>query len=550
MKANTQPPVITHPEIPMHIHPEIPMHTQPEMPVKTDPHPQTPLIPHHEIPMHIHPEIQLLPPPEMAEQTAEPAPLLGSKTPERIDIETRRDALIQSQRETVWFGSEKGFFLVMNGGDIITHKGYLKGLEYDFLSLGLKLKEARACVQALERELKSTRLVQNHGPVAGFHAGDVLASSGKRWLVTGKPNLPKWVKGEFPLIQRFCETLVPNPDARLAHFAWEKTQLKAIISKTHSKSPMLVLAGGKSNGKTLQMEISTKLRGGRSVNPLHTWTGSAPVWSDHILGAECLNIDDSAVAKDYASRERLASNFKEAIFANDITTHQRNNSSFVINPRPVWGVMMCVNDNERAIRVLPALDDTGMDDKLILIHTHQADVYKREQGDEAQKERWAAYEKEIPAFGHWLLNEFTIPDELPPSLTRTRSGALIYRDPSVLALLFRAAPAGQLEELLYELRDCLNQTPPNAGVVLENRSFGKEPAKAADWIREINERLECLSRRDSRLPQSNHQMGIYMGEIAKRRDSIIERCGLDRTGSVLWKFRDTDMGAADQNTPA
>jgi hypothetical protein len=293
---------------------------------------------------------------------------------------------------------------------------------------------------------------------------------------------------------------------------------------------MLILAGDANDGKSFFLRLITILRGSREINPMKAWNGEGAVWTDHLIGAECLNIDDSAAQKDYRSRENLSAKFKEAIYADSVTIDKRHTSTFTLSPRPVWGVSMAVNANGHAIKVVPALDGADMKDKAIVLRTQHAEILNRDGGDEFAAKRMQIYLDELPAFMHWILHSFKLPDTLPQGCLSSRSGALIYRDPKAMKMLHQASPAGLLEEALLEYRDMLI-------VELNGKSFEGISKSSADWMKSLQ---PVDYKRDRRVPENANTMGIYLKQIADRPDSCIEEGLTNRNGSKLWCLKPAD----------
>ena len=477
-------------------------------------------------------------------------PGLKKKRADKLRKEDKLKQFIQEQRENVWYDARGNVHLVKKGGVIVPDKGYMQGLKHPLSKLENDERRVNRIVRKLDNQIKHEKSIQYHGAIAGQRTGKLARCGGSDWLVTSAPELIEPVKGEFPLIKRLVETMLPDEASRLALHAWLKTQLNAITTGVHSKCPMLILAGDADDGKSFFMLISTILRGGRATNPIAAWSGSGPAWNDHILGAECLNIDDSVAAKDYASREVLGTNFKESCYADEVTIDKRNVSSFNTDPRPVWGVMMAVNANGRAIRVVPAIDEEGMRDKVVILRTHKADIYLREQGDTANKKRLDAYKAELPAFAYWLQKEFCVPAELPVGCSLGRSGAVVYRDQEAMQMLHDESPARQLEYLLLEYIDYLVdliKTHGNPKAVSESGNGGIKPMTTSKIRKLIAEKDQYF--KDDRFPHNAHMMGIYMKQIADREGSCVEAAGKDRNGVALWQLipsvcEDAD-GAAD-----
>ena len=324
------------------------------------------------------------------------------------------------------------------------------------------------------------------------------------------------------------ETLLPEPAAHLSMCSWLKVQMNAIMTGVHSKSPMMVLAGDVNDGKSFFMNLTTILRGGRDINPIALWSGRSAPWSDQLLGKECLNIDDSAAEKSYSSREQLGTRLKEAIFSDSVTIEKRHTTSFTPKPRPVWGVMMTVNSNQQSLRVVPALDEPGMDDKVILLRAEHADIYMRDAHDEGATERMNAYTAELPAFMHWLLNDFQLPESLPEGCGLTRSGVVLYRDNFVMRELHYESAPGRLEELIRQYLE-LNS---------DSETLLKEPFKVSDFIGKLADFSHGTGNyNDRRIPASHSLAGRYFGIIARREDSCVMEAGTDRNGTKLWLLR-------------
>ena len=427
--------------------------------------------------------------------------------------------------QEAWFNARQGYFLVKKGDTILPDRGFLKGLEHPLMKIAPSKAAAYKAIREIDAEVKYNSSVQYHGAYAGQRTGDRVKCGDSDWLVTSSPKLVEPVKGDCPNLNRLIETLIPNEIARHALYSWIQTQYKAIRRKEHSRCPVLILAGDANDGKTMLLQLFTTLRGGRQTNPIAAWSGEGPAWNDHLVGSECLNIDDSVAPKNYTARQKFATKIKEAIFIGAVTIDKRNHDSFTLNPQPVWGVAMAVNATSNAIRTIPALEDDDMKGKAVVIRTRKADILYREQGDSAASKRWQAYEDELPHFADWLLNDYKLPTDLPDGCHKSRSGALVYLDPEAMSELHRAGPAGLFEEVLMELQN-------HEGL---NDCLG-DKFTASEFI--ATARLCDEYKRDRRIPESTQTAGIYLSQIAKRSDGCIECAGENRNHSKLWAYRD------------
>lgn len=452
---------------------------------------------------------------------------LASKQADKNQNDAALQAFIVHQLIDVWFDARSGVHLMRKCDQIVPDKGYLKSLEHPFKSWIKNRVIIRKTINELDAEIKHTRSIQYHGPIAGRKTGDIVKCSGIDWLVTSSPKLIEPVAGTWPHLKRLIETLLPDYEAQVAVYSWLRIQIQAIMTGIHSKCPMLILAGDADDGKSFFLRLITILRGGREINPMKAWNGEGAVWTDHLIGAECLNIDDSAAQKDYRSRENLSAKFKESIYADSVTIDKRHTSTFTLEPRPVWGVVMAVNAEGNAIKVVPALDGADMIDKAIVLRTQRAEILFRDGGDSVAEKRMQAYRDELPAFLDWILHSFNLPDALPQGCFISRSGALIYRDPIAMKMLHRASPAGLLEEALLENRNM-------AFRYSDEKPLDGISKTAAEWMTFLQ--LEVF-KRDGRVPENANTMGIYLKQIALRPDSCIEENGMNRNGSKLWRLK-------------
>jgi hypothetical protein len=456
---------------------------------------------------------------------------LASKRVIKNQNDAALQAFIAQQLIDVWFDARSGVHLLRKCDQIVPDKGYLKSLEHPLKSWIKDRSIIRKTINELDAEIKHTRSVQYHGPIAGRRTGDIVKCSGIDWLVTTSPKLIEPAAGNWPHINRLIETMLPKQVAQDVFYSWLKIQVTAVRCGVHSASPMLILAGDAADGKTFLLKLITELRGGRSINPIKAWSGEGPVWTDHLIGAECLNIDDSAGLRDYRSRQNLATKIKESIFGDTVTVDKRHCTTFTLDPRPVWGLVMAINANGDAIKTVPALEGDDMSDKAVVLRTRRGEIFMRDSGDAGAKQRLQAYRDELPAFLYWLLYTCKNPNILVEGAFISRSGALIYRDPDAMVLIHRASPAGLFEEILNEIADKLF-----AKDVIDEE-FKVIPPEKALTTSQILQIARTHFDRDRRIPESPNSAASYISQIAKRSDSCIVDAGENRNHSKVWIFR-------------
>ena len=462
----------------------------------------------------------------------------GSKlSQKKAAAKATQDALDDFRKKVTqetWFNARQGYFLSKHGDSILPNRGFLKGLEHPLMQIAPTKGEAYKAIREIDAEIKYTRSVQYHGAYAGQRTGDRIKCGDSDWLVTSSPKLVEPIKGDWSNLRRLIETLLPNSIARHAVYSWTKTQYEAIRNKKHSKCPILIFAGDINDGKSMLLQLLTTLRGGRETNPINAWNGEGPSWSDHLVGCECLNIDDAVAPKTYKSRQHFATKIKNSLFTGSVTIDKRNHDSFTLNPQPVWGLLMAVNATADAIKTIPALDGRDMKAKAIVVRTHRADILYREEGDAGSEKRWKTYLEELPYFADWLLTEWKLPESLPKGCETSRSGALVYLDPEAMNVLYRSGPAGVFEEVVNLLAH--ESFMPESLINDAIDANGK--ISTGDIVQHA--KLVCTGTtygRDSRIPDTIQTAGKYLAQIAARPDSCIEDAGENRNHSKMWRFK-------------
>lgn len=282
------------------------------------------------------------------------------------------------------------------------------------------------------------RAVDWVGGLAGYRRG-ILDHAGKKLLIIDHPDMMEARAGEWPLIRSILDQAFPLEDARCVFLGWLKGGVEAIRKQTHQPAPMLVMAGAAKAGKSLLAHIAKTAMGGRSANPMTAWTGKLP-WNDNLVRTELLLIDDSVASTDPRARKTFGSNFKESIYAGDVTINTRRKSS--VSLRPVWRVMVCCNETPENLSVIPPLED-GVEDKIILLKVRPVKTPMPAGTVDEKNAFSAALRAELPAFlAH--LEEFAIPAHLSDS----RSGITAWQDQELLESVREISPEKRMENLL------------------------------------------------------------------------------------------------------
>jgi hypothetical protein len=245
---------------------------------------------------------------------------------------------------------------------------------------------------------------------------------GVRYLIRSKIEPTPPAKGKWDELQLFFESLFgcnasdPNYDQQI-HAFYCLVRAKYLQMRSNGKNrgscPLLVMMGDEGSGKTLLMRIVAQLLGQTevTVDPSADRNG----WTDQRLCSSVLFYDEASASaygfSDGIPRGRFAEEFKRFEYsqAADITSRGKT----AVKLPAVWFWARALNpDSPAAIMQTPIPSENGMSEKLIL-----AKIYKGVlplDGKEDEKSRVARLqiiESQIPAFGHWLLNDFQMRPE-------------------------------------------------------------------------------------------------------------------------------------------
>jgi hypothetical protein len=280
------------------------------------------------------------------------------------------------------------------------------------------------------------------GPVAGYRSGIHFAEdSQNRILVTVPPKVIPGVAGEYELIMRIFSGLFKdkeNPRQFPMVLGWLKQARLNVVAGIPRPLPALALVGPRKAGKSLFLEIVRHVLGGRKTAAFQAMTNESG-FNSELLGAELLTVDDEVVSNHPRKRIQFGQAIKKTLFAGSLFVHGKGKEPFCA--RPVHALAIAVNNEPQHVRVLPELDPS-LEDKIALIQTGMASVSVEETSDRDEFMRRIL--SEIPAFIHFLEEEFKIPHDL----LDVRTGIKAYHHPEVLDALMQLSPEIRLLELI------------------------------------------------------------------------------------------------------
>lgn len=343
--------------------------------------------------------------------------------------------------ERVFYATESGSYLVDTGTHyrIYARKSpIVAGIRRHLRAAGHSENDLKDLVPNHFENIELDRACDWAGGLAGHRRG-IMLREGRRFLITDEPDMIEPSAGDWPLITGILAQAFPEDDAHSVFLGWLKGAVDAVRKQAHQPAPMIVLAGEANAGKSLLAHITKVILGGRAGSPMTAWAGKLP-WNDDILRTELLLIDDSVSSTDPRARKAFGANFKESIYAGDVTINTRRQSSLSL--RPVWRVMVCCNETPENLSVIPPLEE-GIEDKIILLKVSRIKTPMPAATVDEKSAFRDAIRAELPAFIHHL-EGFVVPAHLSDS----RSGVTAWKAQSLLDAVMEISPEKRLENLL------------------------------------------------------------------------------------------------------
>jgi hypothetical protein len=265
--------------------------------------------------------------------------------------------------------------------------------------------------------------VDNVVALAGHKAGVFISQDGRKVLVPRGPRVIVPLPGEWKNFEGLLAELFGGK--QLLHvLSWLKVMLEDLLTFTPSAwrhSQMLVLVGDTACGKSFFQKLITALAGGRENDP-YSWMVGKSDFNEHIAESEHLAMGDKQPFRDQKSRGNFASKIKELAVNSELAIHGKGKKQF---SAPCFRrLSLSANHDSDYLTVIPMLDES-VKDKLMLVKCSKATMV------DDFGENMARFTRELPAFAHYLLREFTIPE----SMRSQRFGVTHYLNPEVVEML-------------------------------------------------------------------------------------------------------------------
>lgn len=418
-----------------------------------------------------------------------------------------------------WYDAGKKEYLVQN-----KRNAYLSLTEGQFKqnlrSQGISTKPGKGeLLSPAEHELlriRGSMDVSYAGPLAGWRAG-FHEHGGERFLVTESPRLIAPAPGEWPVLQQLLMGLFTEggdePDQLRYLLSWWRLTLEALHAGERRHAQAVAVAGPRDCGKSLWQLLVTASLGGRMAHPYQFMTGLTAFNGDW-FGAEHLAIDDEIASTDIRARRAVGQHLKQITVGTEQRCHRKGRDAITLSP--FWRLTITLNDEPENLMVLPPLDDSMLD-KVMLFRGYARPMPMPTGEVKDRIAFWNTLVAELPAFHHFLLHEWRIPEELRCE----RFGVKAWHHPAILNELSLASPEARLLNLI------------DASGILPS---GKPWTGTAEQLEQ-----ELLTRENGVQIQVRgvltwqHSCGTYLGRIARHHPDRVEK---DRTGDARrWIIR-------------
>jgi hypothetical protein len=365
------------------------------------------------------------------------------------------------------------------------------------------------------RYFQEKKFVNFVGPIAGKTCG-YYHENGVRILVTSQAQVIEPKKGKWETLNQLFVNLLAHDDEPYADsqihcfYGWLQTSVNAFRARKFQPGQALALSGPVDCGKSLVQSLITEMVGGRSAKAALFLQGRTD-FNGELFGAEHLILEDEAASTFHKDRLALGTAIK-AICANRVhPCHAKNRQ--IVNLCPWWRLSISLNNRAERLLVLPPMAD-DIRDKIILLHASKYPMPMPAETVDEKDNFWKALAAEIPAFLHWLLNNFVIED----AWRDTRFGVKTFHHPTLMTDLEELSPAFTLLGLIDAASIWEVGSDVWEGTALELRNIlmthnktMRDATKLLDWNNACGQYLNDLSEiRPGRVKQfRTHDQRTY-----------------------------------------
>lgn len=347
----------------------------------------------------------------------------GDKTPDNWDLKGFGDYINANKQLEYYYNGENKSYLTRDNMeswvalDRTSIRSHLAQKGFRPLTLeGEMLSEVDAVINGVQLD-KNVEAVM--GGASGRHAG-LYEENGHRVIVKKSPTFIKARRGKFPTIADFLEGLLGHePHQKEIFFGWLSDAVKKLRNDGRRRAKwgqaqMLHIIGPPNAGKSLILQdILTPCFAGRAADASPLFKRNPDMHNEDTFANELLYLDDSPVLEtNYAFRQEFGERIKTHTVG--VGGSLRGMFQGRINMKPWWRFVRLMNMEPATLATLPPLDE-GVEDKMIFLRGESMEFGPL--AKEMMVGGW--YDRiskrmrdEMPAFLHFLLEEFKLPDAL------------------------------------------------------------------------------------------------------------------------------------------
>lgn len=313
---------------------------------------------------------------------------------------------------------------------------------------GEKLSEAE---RVLLYVMRHRRLDATFQAIPGYRAG-IYNIEGDRVLVRTSPQLLELKPGEFPTVRALIEGKLNLLDeeghgiCQADYFhAWMKKAIESLYlggPGNFQSGQCLVFAGPRDVGKSrIQHQVVTPLLGGRSADPSAYLFGKSD-FNSEIFRAEHVMMEElEQTSQKAVDRVLFGERVKKLVTADRQRLHAKREDARMVEP--CFRMTISINNDPDKLRLLFLLTP-DIQDKVMLFLVSSAPLPMPANTLPERAAFRAQISAELPAYGHWLLHEYEIPEDL----RHKRFGVHAWHHPALALELFDDTPAAELLALI------------------------------------------------------------------------------------------------------
>ena len=390
-------------------------------------------------------------------------------------------------------------------------------------ALGLKQKEASKILSEVQGSA-NTRVVlpacdKDKLPL---HPAGYQIIDGKPWFIQNDSRALVAAKGNCAVILReICRMFgdeaplllgwLKGAYTRQLNYAAEMRGQDAPFRKVASQT--LAIAGDPGTGKThVLLDIIFAGLLGSYTNMPTAWLTGESRFNDWALKSNIWVADDGVSLQTIKKRKDAATILKNAGYSSKLTIECKNKAVFTLS-YPCERIFV-VNLQEYALRALPAYEENQ--DKFLFLHNCGSSGLMEEWGgdyDRMHQELTAA----MPAFAHFLLHEYQLPEWTVRDTTRHTVADWGYMSPPILNALSEQDEAGILMARLRKAYMKIRNS------IMIHETYSHEELRS---LMEIQENKADHG--------TSTKMGKLMAECQRRWPHLLQE--VTRHGYTCYKF--------------